>query len=70
MMRSYEDQRPCAARPSGRYRVIRSDAGWHVERNGCLTRALADRAAADRIADALQSERDRLVHAPQTGRTQ
>lgn len=62
MMRSYEGPAP-AAEPRPRvYHVIRSPQGWRVEINGCVTRALADRKAADRLARALQRERDGLTH--------
>lgn len=62
MMRSYEGSTPAPELRSRCYRVIRSPQGWRVEINGCVTRALADRTAADRLAQTLQRERDGLTH--------
>lgn len=62
MMRAYDDDGAVFARPapSRRYRVLRADRGWCVEINGCATRPLPDRRAAQVLAGRLQRERDRL----------
>lgn len=62
MMRGYDGV--SAARTTGpkRYRVVRSDAGWRVEVNGCFTRPLSDRKAATRLARRLQRESNHLSH--------
>lgn len=60
MMRAYEGA-PCArASTPFRYSVVHSDRGWRVEINGCATRPLPDRRAAEVLAGRLQRERDRL----------
>lgn len=61
MMRAYDDGGDVAP-PSAprRYRVLRADDGWRVEINGCATRPLPDRRAAQVLAGRLQRERDRL----------
>lgn len=62
MMRAYEDDGAVFTRPSPSpcYRVLRADRGWCVEINGCATRPLPDRRAAEVLARRLQRERDRL----------
>lgn len=60
MMRGYDGVsavRPAAPR---RYRVVRSEAGWRVEVNGCLTGPIPDRKVAARLARQLQRESDRM----------
>lgn len=45
-----------------RYRVVRTWKGWHVAINGCRTKPLTDRGEAERLAERLQKEADRLSH--------
>ena len=66
MMRGYDDATAPVRTPHKAYRVIGSPQGWRVEVNGCVTRAIKDRRAAQRLARALQRERDHLTHAGPT----
>lgn len=53
-----------------RYRVVRVGDGWRVEVNGCFTRSVSDRKAANRMARKLQRESDHLLHRRPTGAVQ
>jgi hypothetical protein len=62
MMRGYDGV--FAVRPATpkRYRVVRSEAGWRVEVNGCFTGPIPDRKVATHLARKLQQESNHLSH--------
>jgi hypothetical protein len=60
MMSGYMDGAPSGRRRSRAYAVVARNDGWCVAVNGCSTRSLPDRAAAERIARDLQHQADVL----------
>ncbi len=60
MMSGYTDGSSFGPRRSRTYAVVARNDGWCVAVNGCSTRALPDRASAERIARDLQHQADVL----------
>lgn len=62
MMSGYDGAVGAKPLPAKRYRVVRAGNGWRIEVNGCFTRPVPDRKAANRMARKLQRESDHLHH--------